>query len=219
MTVLVVRGVGSAVLLPVEERVDDDRLHHMRCGVIGVAGVVVVERVGVGRRRPIHRTLDGFGVRIDEQLARIAAPTRGWVIGAVDAVPVALTRPDAGQVAVPDEGISLTQRDRGLVSGRIEQAEFDSLGNIREQREVRSCAVVRGAKRIRSAGPDLHRAPSGVPTCRAISRYDARTRHDDARSGGSSYRAEPDAVRPRYRKRVRSRGRRRQVRRSDLVLR
>jgi hypothetical protein len=74
----------------------------------------------------------------------------------VHAVPVALAGLDAGQVAVPDKGVDLGQRDAPLVLVVVEQAQLDSVGHLREDGEVGAHPVVDGAEGIPLAGPDLH---------------------------------------------------------------
>ena len=70
---LVVGVARRPVLLPVEERIDHDRLHRVRAGVLGVALLGVAERVGEARRRPVDRSLECLRVRVEQQLARVAA--------------------------------------------------------------------------------------------------------------------------------------------------
>ena len=69
----------------------------LEVGVVGAVG-----RVGqhVGRV-PVDAALDRLGVRVDQQLGRVEAVALLGVVGAVDAVAVALAGADARQVAVP----------------------------------------------------------------------------------------------------------------------
>src|SRR6185503_672748 len=104
------------------------------------------------------RPLDRLGVGVDEELARVEAVPVGRVVGAVDTVAVALAGVDARQVAVPDVGRPLDDRDLLLVALAVEQAERDLGRVLGEQREVRAVAVPGRAERERAAGPDLARA-------------------------------------------------------------
>src|SRR5690242_4219047 len=99
-------GLRRLVVLPVEAWVDDDALRH------GV-GVVLVVRLEIGvlewaghvsahvRPLPLHRTLDRLRVRVYQKLVRVEAMPGSRVVRTVDAVPVALARPDPREVAVP----------------------------------------------------------------------------------------------------------------------
>jgi hypothetical protein len=70
---------------------------------------------------------------------------------AVDAVAVALAGADAGEVAVPVEGVALVERD-ALLAVVAEEAELDALGVLAEEREVRPLAVPGRAEGERRAG-------------------------------------------------------------------
>ena len=70
---LVVRPARRAVGAPVEVRVDHDRLRQERRRVVVVRPVLVVEVVREQRRVPVHPAVDGLRVRVEQQLARVAA--------------------------------------------------------------------------------------------------------------------------------------------------
>ncbi len=153
---LVVRRVRAPVALPVEERGDHDAQHH------ALPGVVVVARVGVSELVAEHRLVPGdvadrgLGVGVEQELGRVAAqPLRG-VVGAVDAVAVALAGLQVGQVAVPHERVDLEHRDPGLLARVVEEAQLDLLGDLAEDREVGADPVERRAQRVGATGPDLH---------------------------------------------------------------
>jgi hypothetical protein len=89
---------------------------------------------------------------------------------AVDAVAVALAGADAGEVAVPVEGVALLERD-ALLAVVAEEAELDALGVLAEEREVRPLAVPGRAEGERRARPDLpHRRGSTIPDIRTSTR-------------------------------------------------
>ena len=105
---LVVRGLGRAVACPVEERVDDDRLHHVRRAVVVVeplagrrTGSRTAPRPSRCRPRPPWRT-----GRAAAWPGCTADRVRG-VVRPVHAEAVALAGSDVRQVAVPDEGVDL----------------------------------------------------------------------------------------------------------------
>src|SRR5438132_12084216 len=99
-------------------------------------------------------------VRIEQELARVAANAVLGGIRTVHPVAVALARTDAGKVRVPREGVHLLERQPGLRTLLVEKAELDLLGDLAEQSEVRAVAVERGAQRICAPRPYLPRAVS-----------------------------------------------------------
>ena len=161
---LVDDGVGvfvvrRAVVAPVEERVDHHRLRHARRGVVVVAAVGVAEVVAEQRLVPLEVAVDGFRVRVDQQLVRVAPVPGGRVVGPVHPVAVALTGFDGRQKAVPDEAVHLVQRHPGLGAVGVEEAQLHLLGDLAEYREVGARAVVGRAQRVGLAGPLLDRRP------------------------------------------------------------
>ncbi len=150
---LVVGSARRPVQVPVEERVHHDRARDVRRGVGVVPPVRVPEVVGEHRLAPVDVTLDRLGVRVEQQLGRVAAVPVGRVVRAVHPVPVPLARADARQVPVPDETVHLVQVDPGFPAVVVEQAEFDPLGYLGEQAEVGAGSVIRGAQRVAVARP------------------------------------------------------------------
>ena len=150
---LVVGDARRPVQVPVEVRVHHHRARHVRRGVGVVPPVRVPELVGEHRLPPGDVALDRLGVRVDQQLVRVAALPLGRVVRAVDPVPVPLARADAGQVPVPDEPVHLVQVDARLGAGVVEQAELDPVGYLGEQPEVGPGSVIRGTQRIALARP------------------------------------------------------------------
>ena len=69
-----------------------------------------------------------------------------------EAVP--LTGRDGGQIAVPDVAVDFVEVDPLLAAVLADKAQLDPLGNLGEQREVRACAVVGGAKGVARSRPD-----------------------------------------------------------------
>jgi hypothetical protein len=136
-------GVGASrrrVALPVVGPLGD--VDHQRPG--DVRGRVDPRRPGrVGRVVPEQRVAvrhgsgQGAGVRVDQELARIAAQPPGGVERPVDPVPVGLPGREAGHEAVPDSGVVVLEPGPGLLAGgRVEQADRDLLGHGRGDREV-----------------------------------------------------------------------------------
>ena len=146
---------GRAVHPPVEVRVDDHALGHAGRRVVVVAAVRVAEVVAEQRLVPVERAVDGLGVGVEQQLVGVAAHPGPGVVGAVDAVSVALPGLDVGQKTVPDESVHLGQGDAGFGAVRVEQAQLDQLGGFTEQREVGAGPVIGGAEGVGLAGPRL----------------------------------------------------------------
>jgi len=119
VVVLVLRRV---VVPPVEVGVH----HHGEHGGVHVVGGValrrVVELVGVERRIGHDLSLDGLGVRVEEELARVAPVAVVGLERPVDAVTVALPGLNAGEVGVPDVGVHLGEGDALLGHVLVEEA-------------------------------------------------------------------------------------------------
>ena len=152
--VLVARGLVDT---PVEEWADHHRLGHRGRRIVVVAAVRVVEVVAEQRLVPLEGAVDRFGIRVEQQLVRIAPLPRGRIVGAVHAVAVALTRLDAGQKAMPHEAIHLGQRDPCLRAVGVEQTQLDPLGHLAEHREISAGTVIAGAQRVGLTAPTFQR--------------------------------------------------------------
>ena len=99
---------------------------------------------------------DGFGIRIEEEFAGVAAVAKPGVVGAGDAVAIELAGGDAGEVGVPDVVRSLSEREAfgfGGVVGVIEEAELDRGSSFGEESEVGAPAIVGGAEGSGLSGP------------------------------------------------------------------
>ena len=156
---------------PVEERVGDDRAGCVRRVVGRLRLHRVVGLVGVERRMPLHRPVDGLGVRVEQELGGVAADAAGRIPRRVDPVAVVLARPDVGQVRMEAQRGPLRERDL-LLRVVVEQAQLDRLRHLREDGEVGARAVVGGTERegaARPLPPRAHRrswsmrAPPGIP--------------------------------------------------------
>ena len=164
---LVHRLTGLTVVAPVEERVTHEAERHVRGAVGRVRTVVVCEVVGEAGGVPVDLPLDRLGIRVEQQLGRIAPQPTSRIPRTVDAISVALARPDVGQVGVPAVRVDLGELDAFLVDrhhrttgvalGIAEEAQLDAVGDGGEQREVRPRPVVGGAEGIGLAGPTLAR--------------------------------------------------------------
>jgi hypothetical protein len=151
---LVPGGAQRAVVPPFEPRVGDDRPRDERRAVLVVAlAVVAAEGVAVDGWIPLDLAVERPGVRVDEQLRRVAAQADVRVMRPVHPVPVALPRPDARQERVPDVAVHLGHLHALLTAARAVQAELDALGLLREQREVGANAVVASPKGVRLPWP------------------------------------------------------------------
>ena len=96
------------VVTPVEPWVGDDGPWHERGAVgRGQFPVVAAEAVPVDGWIPSDLTVDRRGVRVEEQLGRVAPQAVRRVVGTVDAVSVALAGSDPWDEAVPHEAVDL----------------------------------------------------------------------------------------------------------------
>ena len=126
-----IRRLRLAVARPVEERVDDDALHHVRGGVVVVARIRVAEVVAEQRLVPVDLAFDGLGVGVEQQLVRVEPLAALRVVVAVHAVAVALAGADRRQVRVPDVRIDIDQIDAGLLAAVAEETQLDAGRRLR----------------------------------------------------------------------------------------
>ena len=115
-----------AVVAPVEVRVVHDRPGHERRAVVVVARVLVAEVVREARLVPVDLALDRLGVRVEQQLGRVAPLAALRLPRAVDPVAVALPGRDrrAGRRASrtrrpPRGGTALRRRRRRTGTARL----------------------------------------------------------------------------------------------------
>ena len=133
-----VRGAvpGQVLVLPGVPGVHDQAPRHVRGGVQaagpGRVGFVLAEYL----RPEQDRSADGLGVRVEQQLGRVAPQAPGRVPGPGDAVAVGLPGAGARHEGVPDVGVVVQQRDLGLRAGLIEQTQRDAVGDAGGKREV-----------------------------------------------------------------------------------
>ena len=131
------------VALPVVAAVVDDHGAHRRLEVVArLAGVDrLPERVRVA-----------LGVRVEQHLLRVEAVSAAG--GAVDAVGVVVARRQPAHVHVPEmeapvmHRVERDRRDRVQVVVRVEQEQLDARRLLREEGEVDSAVVDRGAERL-----------------------------------------------------------------------
>lgn len=114
-----------------------------------------VEQIGKQRLTPAKLSVHRLGVRVEQQLAGVAAQAARRVEGTVHPKAVALAGIHARQIAVPAVAGNLRQAQPCLAAALVEQAEVHPLGYLREQREVRTGAVEARAQRVRPAGIHL----------------------------------------------------------------
>src|SRR5215813_5554905 len=168
----------------------------MRGTVVLVRGGLVAEVVRIASRGPVDAALNGLRVRIEQQLGGVAAKAAAGVPWPGHAVVVPLARTDRWEISVPAEGVDLIQVQPPLRAVIAEKAQLNPLGNLGEEREVRSHAVVGSAQRIRLARPGIDGVRHITPCRTAQSGSRSSTR---ARTGPSAAlpRAGPAAKRSR----------------------
>ena len=82
----------------------------------------------------------------------------GWIIRAMDAIPVEMSRPDVGQIAMPHLIRALAQPDAlvlDAVVGTVEETQLHRGRVLRENREVDAGAVPRRPLGVWLAGPSV----------------------------------------------------------------
>ncbi len=119
---LVVGRPRRAVGCPLEERVDDhaghgvaQRVHHRRGSTRGLIGFHIFtggrQVVGEQRLAEVEFAVEGLAIRIEQQLAGIAAVPGGGIPRPVHPEAVALTRGHRRQIGVPDVSVDLVEVD------------------------------------------------------------------------------------------------------------
>ena len=140
-----VRTPGPGGVVPTERLVHDQAAWHMpgrvqRARRSGVAAGRVPEHLGPEAHSPAERP----GVRVEQQLGRVAAQPRARVVTAAGAVPIGLPEAGARHEAVPHAGVVVQQRDLGLGAVAVEQAQEHGVGRgglhgeVRPHRRARS---------------------------------------------------------------------------------
>ena len=153
---------SGAITFPVEGIVDDDGFWRVRRVVVVVAlEIVSAERIGKHRRVPGDAAGNGARVGIDEELCGIAAESVCGIPGPVHPKAVTLAGADAAKVRVPAERGPLGKVDARLVSVAIEQAQLHTLGDFREDREIRALTVPCRAEREGLPGANVPGPSSG----------------------------------------------------------
>jgi hypothetical protein len=105
---------------------------------------------------PADLAVDGGGVRVEEQLRRVAPPPSRRLPRAAHPDPVTLARPDVGEEPVPDVGAALGQLHALLDAVAVEQAHLDRLGDLRRHRHVGPPLLRGSSQRERRALAQLH---------------------------------------------------------------
>ena len=143
---------------PLERPAGHQAARHERRGVRGTRRVGprggVAEHLRAAADRPRQRP----GVRVEQQLGRVAAQAASRVVGAGHPVPVRLAGRHPGHEPVPHAGVVVQQRNPGLRPRLIEQAQHDLVGHAGGHREVGAAPAGRGAERVRRPGPRRRRA-------------------------------------------------------------
>ena len=129
------------------------------------AQVVTAEPVSEERASMAESPRDGASVWIEQQLCRVVPEPFVRRVATVDAIAVALAGADVGDVTVPDKVGTLDERVCGqLRPTLVEQHQVDSLGALREDREIGAGSVPGRAEwRVgtRPRGPAVGRASGG----------------------------------------------------------
>ena len=152
--------VRRAVVAPVEERVGDDGARDVRRAVGRVHLVGVVEVVGEAGLVPVDLAVDRLGVRVEQELGRVAPQPLVRVPRSVDAVAVALAGADVGEVGVPAVAVDLGQLDPHLGAIAVRRRAGTARRRRRRWRTGRSWCPSR--RRWRPAGtgrPTQRRGP------------------------------------------------------------
>ena len=147
---------GRPVGTPRERRVGNQRPRHRRRGIQVAAPIGVTRRIAEHAVPPHQLTRCRLGIRVKQQLRRVAPQPPRRVIRPGHPVAIPLAAADPGHEPVPDAAIESRQRQPGFRATLIEQAQHHLLGYLRYHREIRPGLTRRSAQRPRPPRPDLH---------------------------------------------------------------
>ena len=156
---IMVGDVRMLVVAPVEIRIDHGRFHGMRRGIQRIhAGDVLraFEPIRIEAFVTVDVSLDGFGVRVEQQLVRVAPQALCWIIRTVHTIAVPLPGLYSRQIVMPYVGVLLRHFHSGLTVFLIEKTKLDFLGHLREEGEIHAGAVVARTEWIHRSRSDLH---------------------------------------------------------------
>jgi len=141
----VVLVLGWSIMAPVEIRRGDHGQHvvaeRIKIVQLGWFGETVGEQGFVA----VDLTTDGFRVRIQQELGRVAPMPPSRLVRPIDPVAVELPRLDSWDVDVPDVAIHLDQIDARLGPVIVDQAKLNFRRHFGEEREVHAGAIERRA--------------------------------------------------------------------------
>ncbi len=162
---LIQRYAGGLVITPVELVIFHTAFGHVGSVVKGVRRVGDVQDIGLSTTHRIthhipqlpcvalHPCVDGFGIRVHQQLRAVAACARFRLVRAVHPVAVQGARRTRGQVDVPDVVSALLHHmaRHFAFTKAVKNAEGHLRGHTRIQREVGARTVPCRAQRIRAS--------------------------------------------------------------------
>ena len=148
-----VRVPGPGAVAPAIRLVYHQAARHVRRRIqrarrVGVAAGRIPQHLGPEAHRPGQRP----GVRVQQQLGRVAAHAPGRVIRAGGPVPVGLPGPDPRHETMPDTRVVVPQPDLRFRAGLVEQAHLHPVGDGGGHREVRPAITDGGTQREMAAG-------------------------------------------------------------------
>ena len=150
------RRAGRPVAIPREGRVGHQRPRHRRRRIQVAARIGVTRRIAQHAVPPHQAARCRLGIRVKQQLGRVAPQPPRRVIRPGHPVAIPLAAADPGHEPVPDPAIESRQRQPGLRATLIEQAQHHLLGYLRYHREIRPGLTRRGTQRPRPPRPDFH---------------------------------------------------------------
>ncbi len=155
---VVPRDPGRPVIAPGEGGVDDAAFRGAGRAVAPVEGQIRSRASGPiteVRIAPDQGTVQGLGIRLDQELVGIEAMSAPRIIRAVDPVTVQKAGTCFRQIGVPVSIGALANLDAldFMSAGRIEYAQLDLLAILRKQRKIHTFTVPGRAARIGLARP------------------------------------------------------------------
>lgn len=105
---------------------------------------------------PLYLALDGFGIRIEQELGRVASMPICRIPRTMNSVTVTLTRLNSGQKPIPAEANHFRKIHMRLTTTVVEKTQLYPPGHLREDGEIDATFLSSGSQWIGLTREYLH---------------------------------------------------------------
>jgi hypothetical protein len=153
------RSLGWSVVLPIEVGVDHHGFGHesvIRTSVNCVVVVRIVKVVWIDFIAPYNVSIDGSGVRIDQEFVGIESVSTVRIVGTMHPESILRSRHDIRNPAMPDVMSTLKELDsaRRRFGSVFENTDFDLFRVFRKESEIGAFTCPGGAQRVGETWPE-----------------------------------------------------------------